>query len=97
MADNLGNKGIEDDEPTGSRRLKPRGKQRKPWVIEWRIEHHVSNTLARMLRLTSWSTYNRYATESRRDQALAFMVKRAERDDNRIRWHWNHQYRKRDD
>ncbi len=97
MVDNLGIKGIQDDEPVSSRRLKPRGKRRKPWVIEWRIKHHVSNTLAHTLRLTQWSVYSRYATESRRDQALAFMVKRAGRDSNRIRWHWDHEYRKRDD
>ncbi len=97
MTDNLGNKGIKDDEPVGSRRFKPRGKQRKRWVIEWRIEGHVSNILARTLRLTKWSVYSRYTTESRRDQALAFMVKRAEKDENRIRWKWNHQYRKGED
>lgn len=97
MTDNLANKGIRDDEPVGSRRMKPKGKRKKPWAIEWRIKRHVSNGLARTLGLRGWMVYNRYTTEFRRDQALAALVKKAEGDALAARYHWKQEYRKLDD
>lgn len=97
MTDNLGIKGIQDDGPVGSRRLKPRGKQKKPWVIEWRIKCRGPGFVARVFGLRDWSVYSRYTTESRRDQALAVLVKKTERDRNYAPWHSFPEYRKRDD
>ena len=94
MTDNLNIKGIESDEfPQGARRVKPRGKRRKPWVIETRVQRHVSNGLARDLGLWDWWIHSRYTTRARRDQAYATMVKRMP---SQPYW-WKLEYRKRDD
>jgi hypothetical protein len=88
--DNLANFGIKNDETAGSRRLKPRGKQRKPWVIECRIQRHVSNGLARTLGLQDWWVHGRYSTKNRRDQAYAAVVKK---EDTAPRY-WRREWRK---
>lgn len=90
MPNNLDIKGIQSDETVGSRRLKPRGKRRKPWVIESRLRRAVTPGLAFMLRLKDWSVYNRYTTKARRDQAYAALVKKPI-----ATWGW--EFRKRDD
>jgi hypothetical protein len=93
MTDNLAIKGIRDDEPVGSRRLKPRGKRKKPWAIECRIKRHVSNGLARDLGLWDWWLHSRYTTRARRDQALAALVKKVPSQP----FFWKLEYRIRDD
>ena len=84
MADNLNIKGIESDEPVGSKRLKPRGKRRKPFAIEWR------NTRWKWFR--DWSVYSRYTTAARRDQAYAVLVKK----EGSHGWGPSWEFRKRD-
>lgn len=80
-----------DDQTHSGRRMKPRGKQRKPFVIECRIKWRVSSALARRLRLQDWHTHSRYTTAARRDQAYAVLVRKAV-DTSYIRW----EYRKLD-
>lgn len=93
MPDNLNIKGIEGDEhPQGSRRIKARGKRRKPWLIEGRIQRRVTPGLASMMRLRDWGVYHRYPTKARRDQAYAALVKKAHIG----RW-FSWEYRKRDE
>ncbi len=97
MPDNLNIKGIESDEfPQGARRIKARGKRRKPWGIEWRIERHVSNSLAENLGLYGWSVYNRYTTKARRDQAYAALVKKDATSRLGRSW-WQREFRTFDD
>jgi hypothetical protein len=79
MADNQSIKGIESDESVGTRRLKPRGKQRKPFTIEYRTRRKISPNLARFLHLMEWQTHSRYLTPSRRDMAFAALVKKDDR------------------
>lgn len=98
MADNLNIKGIRDDEPHARGRAHPRGKRRKPFVIESRIvspEDAPKECVFRALGLGEWWAHGRYETASRRDQAYAAMVKK----ENMARIpHWGHwEYRKRDD
>lgn len=95
MRDNLNIHGIESDAPQGRHGSKPRGKRRKPWAIEWRIQQKAG--LARTLRLNNWSVYTRYLTEARRDQAYAALVKKTKNDYWGQRFGWITEYRKRDD
>lgn len=87
MPDNLANFGLRDDEPVGSRRMKPKGKRRKTWVIEYRVPRRVSHGLAFMLRLRDWGVHSKYETKNRRDQAYAALVKKP-----MVQWGW--EYRK---
>lgn len=80
-----------DDQTHSGRRLKPRGKQRKPFVIEWRVKYSVSSAFARRLGLRGWWAHSRYTTAARRDQAFAALVKKAP-GFGRIQW----EYRKRE-
>lgn len=77
--------------------MKPREKRKKPFAIEWRIKRHVSNGLARTLGLHDWSVHSRYVTRARRDQAYASLVKKAGNDGLAARFHWQTEYRKRND
>ena len=80
-----------DDQTNSGRRLKPRGKRRKPFAIECRIQRRVTASLARTLGLQDWWVHSRYTTASRRDQAYAALVKKAQSG-----W-WRPEYRKRND
>lgn len=61
-----------DDQSQSGRRLKIRGKRRKPFAVECRFKGLSS--------FLDWFTHGRYETESRRDQAYAALVKKAERE-----------------
>ncbi len=94
MTDNLAIKGIQIDEPKQGRRLKPRGKVRKSFTIEYRFLIPKRSILRWQLNLEKWGTWGRYTTAARRDQAYAFMVKKEK--DRLPSWgRW--EYRKRDD
>lgn len=93
MPDNLANFGIRDDEPVGSRRLKPRGKRRKPFAIEARVPRRVTSSLATTLGLRDWWVHSRYTTRARRDQAYAALVRREPQSPG----YWRREWRKRDD
>jgi hypothetical protein len=96
--DNLNIKGIRDDEPHVRGRIRPRGKKRKPFVIESRIVYPDDiprHSIFPALGLNDWSVHCRYHTESARDQAYAAMVKK-ENTARIPRWgYW--EFRKRDD
>ena len=92
--DNLANFGIKHDEIVGSKRMKPRGKRKKPYGIECRLKRSVSAGLARTLGLQNWWMHSRYTTRARRDQALAVLVKKAENDGLAARYNWQTEYRK---
>jgi hypothetical protein len=89
--DNQANFGLKDDVPK-SGRGKPRGKQRKPYIIDYRVSRNVSSALARTLKLRDWWIHSRYPTASRRDQAYEALVKKAVKGPS---W-WQPEYRKRD-
>lgn len=77
-----------DDQTDNGRRLKPKGKRRRPFIIEYRLS--IRNP-EMFFRWTNWSTYTRYETENRRDQAYTALVKKAENHT-----FWKSEYRKRD-
>ncbi len=64
-----------EDETHSGRRLKPRGKRDKPFMIETRCVR--PNPSAFMRSWHEWHLYRRYETEARRDQAYATLVKKA--------------------
>ncbi len=72
--DNIANKGVESDTSRGPHR-KPRGKQKKPWIIEWKIRP-PKHSVFQYVGLFGWSAWSRYATAARRDQAYAVLVKK---------------------
>lgn len=63
-----------DDQTDSGRRLKPRGKRRKRFVIEFCF----SSPRDKMFfpSLAGWHTYSRYASQAARDQAFAALVKK---------------------
>ncbi len=63
-----------EDETHSGRRMKPRGKRRKPYTIEWRAVSKPGIQI--WSSLTEWTVYNRYETESRRNQAYAVLVRK---------------------
>jgi hypothetical protein len=81
-----------DDQSHSGRRLRPRGKQRKPFIIEYRLERRTSNGTAHILGLYNWITHSRYTTRSRRDEAYAVLVKKTLSGPP----YWKPEYRKRD-
>ncbi len=89
MADNLNIKGITPDDKAQYSGLRFRSrKRRKPFKIEGRIPYK-GGTLTCMFGLDQWSTWSRYETESRRDEALAVLVKKAVNEDRRFyRWEY---------
>lgn len=66
-----------EDETHSGRRMKTRGKRRKPYVIEWRFVSDRKNSVFAQMGMDKWHIYNRYETESRRNQAYAVLVKKA--------------------
>jgi hypothetical protein len=90
--DNLANYGVKTDEMVGSRRLKPRGKRKKRFVIESRITRETTTALVTFMGLDNWWVHSRYTTRARRDQAYAVLVKKSHNDR-----YWKPEYRKRDD
>ncbi len=93
IMDNLNIKGIRDDEPHARGKARPRGKVRKLFVLESRIERHVSDGLAKTLGLWDWWVHSRYTTRARRDQAHAALVKKVPSQPA----YWKLEYRTRDD
>ena len=82
-----------DDQTHSGRRLKPRGKNRKPFVIVCRVKRRVSNGLARTLGLENWWVHSRYTTTARRNHALAVLVRKQQSAPD---W-WQLEYRKVDE
>lgn len=75
--DNQRIRGIESDASRG--RHKPKGKQNKPWLIEWRIDAppvRTKDSVFYQLSLGGWSVWGRYTTAARREQAYASLVKK---------------------
>ena len=80
-----------DDETDSGRRLKPRGKRRKRFVIQFRFSYSPKNMFFPIL--AGWHTYSRYATEAARDQALAVLVNK---EQNSAYWWTKRDFRKLD-
>ena len=73
--DNLSIKGIESDTSHG--KFKPRGKQKKPYIVESRIDPPKDpRSVFHSLGLQTWWVHGRYTTAARRDQAYASLVKK---------------------
>lgn len=76
----MNDKNAYEDETHSGRRMKPRGKRRKSYVIETRYlpppERRIPFFDCR--GMYDWHTYHRYETESRRNQAYAALVKKAQ-------------------
>jgi len=78
MTDNQRIRGIESDATRGQHA--PRGKQKKPWLIEWRIipPPNRRSVIYQLPLLMKWSVWGRYTTAARRDQAHASLVRKQE-------------------
>ncbi len=76
--DNQRIKGIESDLPVGSVRHNVRGKQRKLWKIESRLQYPNAHprSVFHNLNLQGWGTWSSYTTQARRDQAYAAVVRK---------------------
>jgi len=88
--DNLAIKGVESDASRG-KRVKPRGKQRKPFVIEYMIQSPRKSVL-NSFGFGKWGVWARYRTAAARDQAYAALVKK---EANSPHWWSTWKYRKR--
>lgn len=69
-----------DDTAFEGRRLKPRGKRRKPFAIEHRLvlhpEHPRYGYDSWWRDMEKWRTWSKYETEARRDQAIENLSKK---------------------
>jgi len=80
-----------DDQSHSGRRLRPRPKSRKRFAIECKLEVEPG-TIMSWGGLDKWWIWGRYLTESRRDQAYAALVKKA---NSQPGWRCKWIYRKR--
>ena len=75
--DNQRIRGIESDASRG--RHQPKGKQKKPYLIEWRmVPPPNKKSIVYHFRFFKWSLWGRYTTAARRDQAYASLVRKEE-------------------
>ena len=76
--DNQRIRGIESDASRGKH--KPKGKQKKSYLIEWRMipPPNRKSVVYQFPRFGSWSIWGRYLTAVRRDQAYASLVRKEE-------------------
>ena len=96
MTDNLRIKGLDPKEQSLDRRFKTRGKRKKPFGIETRTLHDRPRkySVFHTLKLHEWYVFSKYETQSRRDQAYAALVRKAENNQFRIRWGIRQEFRK---
>lgn len=81
MADNLNVHGIDPQEPANTRRLKPRGKRRKPYKIEVRYVADTGYKPIRVLKwMFEWRVWGAYETQEQRDQAFNTLVEKSKRE-----------------